>query len=329
MQNSYGKRRSRRIWLLRSIVAGVITLAIFTYLRITSTEVSFDTPTSSAPRSIRFGPGVWIEPDAATATIDEPGNADTTAPGGLVITADGHLIVNKALHDVIDYFLLGGHPGERASHIAKLSAHLKASLPVIAYQDAIRIVQNYVAYLDAHDQLLARESVPATPEGIATPMDLDRIAAWVAQRARLRQTLLGVKVAQAWFDEDEAETQQTLATMRKRSPGSIPALTTDTDPLQSGTGTLLAMRAKGASQDAQRQHIATQFGEAAAQRFDAQEREEQAWQTRYVNYRQAADQIVRQPGIDPADRNRQLEVLLKQTFSSEPEQIRARALGAQ
>lgn len=330
MQNFFGKTLGVRAKALGLIGIGAVLLALFAYLRQPASDAPLPDGSSAARElATRFGPGTWIEPTAATTAAAE-GVPDTAPPGGLATTADRHLIANKALHDVIDYFLLGGHPGERPAHVAKLQAHLKASLPSPAYEESVRIVQNYLTYLDAHDQLLARESMPApTPESSTAPMDLDRITAWVAQRARLRQSLLGIKVAETWFAEEEAETQRTLSALRKRGAGPPQALTVDTDPLQLGTSSLLAMRAKGASPDTQRQHIASQFGEAAAQRFDALEREEQAWQARYANYRHAADQITQQPGIAAADRTRQIDALLAQTFASEPERIRARALGAQ
>lgn len=329
MPNLAGKRAGMRRKLAGLIAAGGILLAAAAYLRQPAADAPSVGTFSAHASSNRFGPGNWIEPAPPTPPPVAPLEADTLPPDGLATTADRHLVVNKALHDVIDYFLLGGLPGQRASHVAKLLAYLKASLPQAAYTEAAQIVRNYLTYLEAHDQLLARESIPApTPESGAPPMDLDRITAWVAQRARLRQSILGIQVAQVWYDDDEAQTQQTLLAMRQRGIGSTQAITVDTDPLQRGANALLAMRVKGASQETQRAHIAGQFGEPAAQRFDALESEERAWQARFAQYRSAADRITRQSDIAPAERTRQIEILLAQTFPSDPERLRARALGA-
>jgi lipase chaperone LimK len=252
------------------------------------------------------------------------------APGGLAVTPDQKLVINRALRDVIDYFLFGGHPGQRAAHVARLDAHLKAALPPPAYGEAMAIVRNYLSYIEAHDQLLARESQPAaSADSALAPMDLDRIAAWVAQRTRLRQNFLGLKVTEIWFGAEQSETETDLAALRKRGAGSADPVTSDTDPLQQASTTLDTMRTKGASQQAQRLYIAARFGEDAARRFDADAREEQAWQTRYADYRQAADRIRRQAGIDPAERIRQIEALQGQMFATEPERLRARALDRQ
>jgi lipase chaperone LimK len=281
---------------------------------------------SRQAETARFGPGTWTEPSTA-AGPQAPFAADTMAPGGLAVTSDQKLVINRALRDVIDYFLFGGHPGERAAHVASLDAHLKAALPPPAYGEAMTIVKNYLSYIEAHDQLLARESRSATPADSAlAPMDLDRIAAWVAQRTRLRQNFLGLKVTEIWFGAEQAETETDLAAMRKRGAGAPDAITVDTDPVQQASSALDTMRAKGAPQEAQRQYVAARFGEDAARRFDADAREEQAWQSRYADYRQSADRIRRQAGIDPAERDRQIEALQGKTFAAEPERLRARAL---
>jgi lipase chaperone LimK len=273
----------------------------------------------------RLGPGVWTTSTTPSGEVQSVA-IDTVAPGGLAATPDGKLVINKALRDVIDYFLFGGHPGERSTHVAKLLAHLKAALPPPAFEEAVQIVKNYLAYIEAHDQLLAREAKPAAAaDGVVAPMDMDKVAAWVAQRNRLRQNFLGLKVAEIWFGAEQAEAEQDLAAMRKRGQGSTDSISIDTDPLQQASKTLDALRAKGASLQIQRQYVATQFGEEAARRFDTVEREEQAWQARYAGYRRAADQINRQNGIDPIERAKQIEVLRRQTFQTEPERLRAQA----
>lgn len=328
MKNFLNKNPGTRRKLFGLIVASGILFAIVVCLRQPGAVAALSaTSETSSGFSSRFGPGLWTEPGPGASAAAESAALDTVAPGGLATTAEQHLTVNKALHDVIDYFLLGGHPGERAQHVANLLAHLKQNLPGAAYAESVHIVQNYLAYLDAHDRLLERESAPAiTADSKVSPLDVDRIASWVARRARLRQDLLGIKVAQIWFGEEETGTQQDLTKLRQRGEGGSPAITAESDVLQKAGDTLLMMRAKGISQQAQREHIASQFGPQAAGRFDAMEHEEQAWQARYANYRRAVEQILRQTGTDPTQRNRQIEVLQTQTFLTEPELLRARAL---
>jgi lipase chaperone LimK len=329
MQNPAATPPTARAKLLYAAAAILFGLAVW-FLHSDGEAALPGAAAAQGEAAARFGPGVWTAPHAA-ATAEAPTAAlDTAAPGGLATTADRRLVVNKALHDVVDYFLFGGHPGERSTHVARLLVHLKANLPEPAYGEAAQIVQNYLRYIQEHDQLLARESMSAPgSEGAVIRMDFDRVAAWIAQRTRLRQNLLGFNVAQAWFGDEEAETERDLAAMRKPGAGAAPENAMDPDPQQQASTSLDAMRSKGVPLESQREYIAARFGAEAARRFDAVEREEQAWQARYADYRRSAGQINRQSGIDPADRARQIEALQAQLFLTEPERLRARALDRQ
>lgn len=264
------------------------------------------TPTTSPDTSVRFGPGIWT--DSALASGSEM--ADAAVPEGLALTADQHLVINRALKDVFDHFLADAHLGARDKHTKKLLAYLKVSLPVPALQEAEKMVHSYVAYLDAHDTLLAREAIPTlNPDSVLTLHDVERISGWLAQRAQLRQELLGTHIARAWFDEEEIREQQTVAAIRQRGTVALP---------QSQD-----IPGKNTSYAEQREHIRSHFGDQAAQRFDAIEGQERVWKTRYAGYRQAVDHILRQPGLDPAERARQITTLRQQTFTAEQERLRA------
>lgn len=274
------------------------------------------TQTSTADR---IGPGQLSD----AAGIVAPTASDTSPPPGLAVGADQHLQVNRALRDVFDYYLLGGLPDSRSEHMAQLLAYLKSSLPAPAYADGERLARAYIAYLAAHDVLLDRQTPPAlTADSKMAPLDAERMASWLAQLSRLRQDMLGMEVARIWFGDEEAESQRMLAALRSGVKSGLSA----SDPVQKSFDDLRQLRQQGASQQAQRDMMAQQFGPAAAQRFDQLGREEQAWQDRYAQYRQAADQILQQSGSAEQDRNRQIEALRNQTFSDPAERMRAQGL---
>lgn len=288
-------------------------------------------PTAPVPQvqigmPVRFGPGVWTDPAPPSAPAPEAASIDTDAPGGLATTPDKRLVINKALKDVADYFLLGGHAGTRAAHMERLLAHLRARLPSPAFEEAAQITRNYLKYLDTHDTLLVRAAPPpVTMDSVLPSTDVERIAAWLAQRARLRQDLLGMQVAQAWFADEEAADQQLLSAMRQH--GGLPSTQTSS-AAQSGSEGLQALRERNASYETQRAYVASHFGEQAAQRFDAIEGKEQAWKARYATYRQTVENLRRQPGIDAGERTRLIDALRAQTFATEPERLRAGNLDA-
>jgi lipase chaperone LimK len=314
-----------RQWTRPGLLAVVIGLLAYALIWFCSSEpavpASSMQPSVPATRPDRFDLGQWSGTVAENAST----TADTSPPEGLEAGADQHLRINRALRDVFDYYLLSGLPGSRAEHLAQLLAHLKAGLPALAYADAEPIAYSYVAYLAAHDALLARQSVPVVTldSKLAAP-DAERMAAWLSQLSRLRQNMLGVEVARVWYADEEAESQRTLAALR--SGAKIILSAGAADPAQKGFDDLRLLRQQGASEQVQRDMMEQQFGAAAAKRFDRLEQEELAWQERYAQYRQAADQIRRQAGSAEVDRTQQIDSLRTQAFSNDAERMRAQAL---
>ncbi|MEO6921138.1 MAG: lipase secretion chaperone [Collimonas sp.] len=306
---------------LMVVVAGLLAAALFWFRSAEPAAAAGGTQSGARTTSSdRIGPGQWREASVAAPTV-----TDTSPPPGLAVDANQHLQVNRALRDVFDYYLLGGLPGSRPEHMAQLLAYLKSSLPASAYADGERLARAYVAYLTAHDALLEKQSVPViTPDSKMAALDADRMAAWLSQLSRLRQDTLGIDVAKIWFGDEEAESQRMLAALRSGAKTGLNAGAAD--PVQKGFDDLRQLRQQGASQQAQHDMMAQQFGPAAAQRFDQLGQEEQAWQDRYTRYRQAADQIRQQSGTAEEDRNRQIEALRNQTFSDDAERMRARGL---
>lgn len=299
---------------VRTISAGAAVCGVFVLLVAYFGKADDQAPVTPAPAastdtSVRFGPGVWTEAVQAS----QSGEADTNVPDGIAVTAEQHLVINHGLKDVFDHFLLVGHLGAREEHISRLLVHLKATLPVPAFQEAEKIMRSYVSYLDAHDTLAARDAIPTlSPNSVLTPPEVEGISRWLAQRTQLRQEFLGTHIAQVWFGEEEIRDQQIVTAIRQRGTTASP------QPQD--------MVEKSASYGEQREHIRNRFGEQAAQRFDAIEGQERMWKTRYAGYRQAVDNILRQPGLDPAERARQITTLRQQTFTTEQERLRVESL---
>lgn len=296
------------------VVAGALLAAAVYFWQPESEAAPAKKETGPSASSARFGPGAWISPGASAAEHGDGAGYGMPPPAGLAATADQRLQVNRALHDVIDFFLLGGRSGDRAAHTAVLREYLRSSLPAPAYDDALQVVQHYLAYMDAHDELLARLSIPTPAPGtIFSASDLERVADWLMRRSRLRQTMLGAEAAQAWYEDEETFLLSHLAEMRESGNAAV-----DADSNQS-------------SQDAHavRERFTQELGERAVKRFDTQEREAQAWMLRYADYRRAVDRIAPAAGSAPTARALQVDALLAQTFLTEPERARARALDAQ
>jgi len=129
----------------------------------------------------------------------------------LAVTADQHLVVNAALLLAFNHYLV-----DLAGRGSKddLLAFLKTTLPSRAFDDARPLVDQYLDYMQDHDRQLAIQ-LPAQVVGRA--LDPASVAAWLAQRDRLRQIHLGVVVTQAWYQNDDSQLRQALDELDARA----------------------------------------------------------------------------------------------------------------
>ncbi|MGN6262977.1 MAG: hypothetical protein ACTHNO_19765 [Ralstonia sp.] len=158
------------------------------------------------------------EPHTSSAAVlsaqpaSAPGTTSSrvgTAPA-LAITEQQTLVVDTALLNVFNTFLLKPD-GDRAEQLA---VYLKSKLPPTALAEAVQLAERYQAYMQAHDELLAAQHLNGNIQ--AATVDIDRIAIWREQRDRLRQRVVGDRVAQAWYQNDDAQLDQVLQEWRQR-----------------------------------------------------------------------------------------------------------------
>jgi hypothetical protein len=220
--------------------------------------------------SSRMGPGLWTG-DAASP--NDPASLALQPPQAPHTDADGRLAVDDTLHQVYDFFILGGLPGDRASHVALLRRYLHRTLPRAAGIEAEQIVDRYVLYMNLHDDLLARQALPQWID-LPTPAEAERIINWVVQRTRLRQTILGADVAKAWFADEEAAIQAGIAEFDSR--GTVAPAQADAASAQAGeapNGRVARMQEAG--REARREQFLRALAEQASRTYIAVERERQ------------------------------------------------------
>ncbi|CAJ0802589.1 hypothetical protein LMG19083_03749 [Ralstonia psammae] len=142
---------------------------------------------------------------APVTTWPSAGNA-----AALTITAQQTLVVDTALLNVFNTFLL--KPGDDRAE--RLKAYLKSRLPATAWAEAVQLAERYQTYMQAHDDLLAAQHLNRDMQ--ASTVDIERIAIWREQRDRVRQRLLGERVVQAWYQNDDAQLDQVVQEWRQR-----------------------------------------------------------------------------------------------------------------
>ncbi|MGZ5199532.1 MAG: hypothetical protein ACXWC4_07145 [Telluria sp.] len=145
------------------------------------------------------GPGLLAGP-----VRDLPSFAmQDTRDAKIAVDASGHLVPDRALQQLMDEFLVKPRPAERQALEAQLRNFLRQRLDQPAAGEADRLVTSYVAYLQAEQQMLARERfTPSDPNGLSG-QQVEHLLAWQRERAGLRERLLGTEVATAWYAEQD------------------------------------------------------------------------------------------------------------------------------
>lgn len=254
-------------------------------------------------------------------------NLERAVPDGIEVTTDGRLVISVGLHNVYDYFLLTGQFGTREQQTVALDGYLKRRLPSSALSEALDLVRRYVRYMVEHDRLLEQQSPQATVQnGGQRGLDVDRMAAWVANRSRLRQSILGKHVAEVWFAEDEAQSQQLIVNLRQRAAGMSVSQREESDKLQRAGNALVALQVKRGGTVEQRAALVKEFGESAGLRYDRIQEQEQALMTRVAQYRQQVQAIDASLSLDASQKVLRYEELRNQMFADDAERLRARTL---
>ncbi|GJI98405.1 hypothetical protein RugamoR57_51230 [Duganella caerulea] len=306
-----------RYWLGAAVLAGV---ALVWYW-----------PTSDSP-------AVQVPPAAASAPHDTFGLArwnngprqpselpldDQLAPSSLSTDASGNLVVDAPLRVLFEFFLVRGDGADLDARAAQLRTHLERQVSGAAGEQARTLATRYTAYMRAHDELLAGQRIALAAGSAPTPQQVEQLATWQQQRARLRQSTFGPAIASRWFGADDAELAQAVADLRARANAGAGAATgNEAEP---DSNTLRERRLHDATWEAARDTDTGELLARATQSYESAAGEERDWRALYLRYRADAALLTATAGTDA--RRRQLEALQARIFPNERERIRARASG--
>jgi hypothetical protein len=154
------------------------------------------------PWAAPIGPGMLAAAPSAPS-VDSPA-AQVDRGTHIALDAEGHLAPDRKLRVLMDSYLAQASGQQRRAAAQALRAYLKGVLQGPAAREADRLAIDYLGYLEAEQQMRARErfSLPG-PAGLSGP-DTQHLLDWQSARAQLRERWLGGAVAKAWFDADDA-----------------------------------------------------------------------------------------------------------------------------
>lgn len=287
-------------------------------------------PAAAAAWNGAIGPGALSgAPRNAALDLD----TDDLPPDGFTIGDGGQLVANRQLRASFDYFLIRGDGADLAARAIQLRSYLKQRLPAGAAAQAEALLMPYLAYVRAHDELLARQLLTLALGAVPDAQQTERLANWQAQRARLRQQHFTAALQRAWFGDDDEVLAEAVAELRVRDadanasaragrPGSGATADGEAD-----SNTLRQQRLHGATEQAARDAELAEVARDATRSYEAAAADERQWRLRYARYRAAVSQLQGDAAIPGAARRRKLEALRTELFPTEGERLRARASG--
>lgn len=190
--------RTERTLTIAGAVGAVVlsVLAVWYWQRAAAPDIAAAAAPAAPTWDWLIGPGV--------PRGDLPPPRETKREPGLALDAGGHLVAGPELRKLMDSRLARGPVAERPARAQQLQAFLKSELPAPAAAEAERIAAQYLQYLEAEDRSLAREGFNAMALQQLAERDVQRLLAYRDQRAQLRERMLGVAVARAWFEADDS-----------------------------------------------------------------------------------------------------------------------------
>lgn len=292
-------------------------------------------PAAALLRSTPSHPGVAAHlPDAAAGLAPAPGVADPGAPlpaslrgldvdGDLFVDAAGHFRATVEARRLFDHFLAASGEETPERLRARIVAEIRRRLAPPASDEAVALLDRYLAYRDAVRELFERGEAPA---------DLERRWQWLRE---LRRATLGAADARAFFAEEEERVARAL---ERRRVALDPELAPDErarrlealdaerpdaerEALRRATAHLrlardeAALREAGASGAEIHALRAERFGEEAAERLDALDARRADWERRLATYREDRAALLARAPRDPAARAAALDALRREHFS--------------
>ncbi|MCP3136246.1 lipase secretion chaperone [Pyxidicoccus xibeiensis] len=267
--------------------------------------------------------------DAAQPRGDLPSRPtslqDTEEDGALRVDASGHLVPSADVRLLFDYYLSAS--GEEPPEVlrARIVSALRAKLPPAAVEEAVRLLDDYLAYREATRTLQAPPG--SAPDDLGSRLEAVR---------RLRREHLGDTVADAFFGADELldgvalerlrlerdtsltpeERERRITALEERLPASMQVHREEAlRPLrqQAEERELLAT---GATAEDLRHYRRATVGEEATARLEALDQRRSEWKRRLAAFR-AKREALRLAEPDLALREAAVQRLLIDSFTPE------------
>lgn len=276
-----------------ALFLGVVVSLI--YVGFTESPLPAETTASTLALSTVVSP---VSSVAASQAATLPGiGGDTAVDAALKTDAHGNLMVDISIKDLFEYFWADMGRYSQDEIIVRIHHHIRSTLSSPAREQALAIVDNYLKYRLALEEI----SAPVLDAGLEAVQDMETT---LESRKAMRREYLGVDIADKLFSEEEHYDDYTLERLKiqgntqlndQEKAAQLFQLEQKTDP------TLLRFQREQKKWEAFKHEIAalteTQvsddtfynvyeryYGTDAANRLLALQKQRQQWRQRYQEY---------------------------------------------
>lgn len=212
------------------------------------------------------------------------------------------LVPNRMLRDRFDHYLLGAGEVARPVLDALVAAHARRDLGEPLATQVLDIWERYLRLQHHPFQHVAR------------PGDLPSMTTALQEHRQVRQTLLGVHWAQAFYGEEETRLAAEIERARTGTPQPRDAMAALLDP-----------PAGSDPAEVHRRRVEA-FGAERAQALQRIDDEDAAWQQRIAAARAEVRSVLGNPALSGPQREAALAELIGARFPAPSEQLRALGL---
>lgn len=235
---------------------------------------------------------------------------DVELPGEYSVDENGNLIVNGGVKDMLDYFMLGigDIPFDQLHDL--IAGNMYTSLQEPALSQALQLLDNYFSYVDSYDQWekgFDKEQLVANdPANLKTLMqDLENLRrqhlgdeayeAFFAEEAQTNAAYVDARIALQQEGLSESEKAAIRENLEQSLPESVRVAQKQAMVQVDLAEKTQALVNSGASEQEIYQARVEMVGEEAAQRLQAVDAEEKAWEQKRQQYKALLTDV---PGTD-------------------------------
>ena len=267
-------------------------------------------------------------PPRESGPVSKPGDEaefHADIDGRVRLDDSGRLVPDIGLRHLFDYFIgTADDPPEPEAVRHALAGHLADkghTTEIIA--EVMALFDRYLEY----QQAAADVSVPS--------QDAETLESVLEELFRLRRSILGPTLAEAFFADEEAydryaierrrileaehydedERRQMLDMLDQQLPENLAGTRDRSLRLRELTETEKRLREQGASHEEIDQSRRELLGDEAAERLSQLDAQRAEWDRRVREFRQQRDALLRQPGLSDNDRQQAIEKLIEDNFS--------------